>query len=168
MNTIDFYSGKNYLISGWINVDDQDIPDLSANNLSMSFQQLHDGVLDPITNFETDGVRIDGWQRFSGEFEVEGHTGGINEFNFVINIGDFNKIYLDDLRVQPIESQMQCNVYDSSNYLLLASLDDNNYYTKYKYDGQGNLISIVKETERGPISLKESRTVLKPTNNFNE
>ena len=54
---------------------------------------------------------------------------------------------------------MKSFVYDPVSLRLMAELDANNYATFYEYDDQGNLIRVKKETERGIVTLKESRSV---------
>jgi hypothetical protein len=39
----------------------------------------------------------------------------------------------------------------------MATLDENNYATFYEYDLQGALVRVKKETEKGIITLNESR-----------
>jgi hypothetical protein len=43
---------------------------------------------------------------------------------------------------------------------LMAELDENNYSTFYEYDDDGTLIRVKKETERGIMTLKETRSAL--------
>jgi hypothetical protein len=39
----------------------------------------------------------------------------------------------------------------------MAELDENNYSTFYEYDDEGNLMRLKKETERGIMTIKETR-----------
>lgn len=52
-------------------------------------------------------------------------------------------------------------VYDSKSLRLMAELDENNYATFYDYDDQGALIRVKKETEKGIMTIQETRSVLK-------
>jgi hypothetical protein len=62
--------------------------------------------------------------------------------------------------MQPFNSQMKSYAYDQSNLRLMAELDENNYATYYEYDDDGTLIRVKKETERGVMTVKESRSAL--------
>ena len=46
------------------------------------------------------------------------------------------------------------------NLRLMADLDENNYATYYEYDDDGTLIRVKKETERGIMTVQESRSAL--------
>jgi len=42
----------------------------------------------------------------------------------------------------------------------MADLDENNYASFYEYDDDGTLIRVKKETEKGVITIKETRSAL--------
>jgi hypothetical protein len=72
-------------------------------------------------------------------------------------------VYIDDLRIQPLSAQMKSFVYDDQSLRLTAQLDENNFTTFYEYDSEGVLVRIKKETERGVMTIKESRqSISKP------
>jgi hypothetical protein len=52
---------------------------------------------------------------------------------------------------------MKSFVYDPNTFRLMAELDANNYATFYEYDEEGGLVRVKKETERGVMTIKESR-----------
>ncbi len=66
-------------------------------------------------------------------------------------------IYEDDIRVQPLNSQMVAYVYDPSTYKILATLDDQNFAMLYQYNDEGKLIRKEKETVRGVKTLVETQ-----------
>jgi hypothetical protein len=43
----------------------------------------------------------------------------------------------------------------------MSSLDENNFATFYEYDAEGNLIRSKKETEKGIVTLSETRSTHK-------
>jgi hypothetical protein len=47
----------------------------------------------------------------------------------------------------------------------MAELDENGFATFYEYDDEGSLIRVKKETERGVVTLKETRSSYKKTLN---
>lgn len=65
---------------------------------------------------------------------------------------------LDDLRVFPKDSNIKTYVYNPVSFKIMAELDENNLATFYEYNEQGILVRVKKETDRGIITLKESRT----------
>jgi hypothetical protein len=65
-------------------------------------------------------------------------------------------LWLDDLRLQPVDAQMSCYVYDESNLRLLAVLDDQHFALLYQYNSEGKLVRKKLETERGIQTLQET------------
>ena len=43
----------------------------------------------------------------------------------------------------------------------MADLDENNFTTFYEYDLEGNLTRIKRETERGILTIKETKSSIK-------
>lgn len=98
---------------------------------------------------------IDGWQQI---FDTVQYS-GIIDFSIKLEVNGSNTIaYFDDMRVQPVRATMNTYVYDMFNLRLSAVLDDNNYATFYEYDGEGELVRVKKETEKGVITLQEVDT----------
>lgn len=67
------------------------------------------------------------------------------------------EITIDDVRFQPMESQMTCYVYEASTYRLLTSFDDQHFGLYYQYNAEGKLIRKVIETERGFKTVQETQ-----------
>jgi hypothetical protein len=67
-------------------------------------------------------------------------------------------VYIDDIRLHPFDGQMKSFVYDPSSQRLMAELDENNFGAFYEYDDEGTLIRVKKETERGIMTIKETRS----------
>ena len=65
-------------------------------------------------------------------------------------------IYLDDVRVQPLLSEMVCYVYDSSQRLV-AVFDDQHYAMIYEYNQEGVLVRKLKETVEGIKTISETQ-----------
>ncbi|RYD98695.1 MAG: hypothetical protein EOP54_06770 [Sphingobacteriales bacterium] len=95
------------------------------------------------------GKPIEGWQKVEGYY----------------NISNGNQVYLyipvngvvDDIRICPAKANMQSFAYDPLNFRLFASLDENNFATFFEYDAEGKLIRTKKETEKGILTVNESR-----------
>lgn len=98
---------------------------------------------------------IDGWQRIeSPKWAVP-----VNATQIIIELVNtwYSPVYFDDIRIQPFNSSVKSYVYDPVTLRLAAELDENNYATFYEYDEDGALIRVKKETERGIVTIKETR-----------
>jgi PKD repeat protein len=100
---------------------------------------------------------IDGWQRMEGQFTV---PPGASQM--IIDLKNTHadpnhKVYFDDIRIHPFNSSMKTYVYDPVTLRLVAELDERNYATLYEYDEEGILIRVKKETEKGIMTIKETR-----------
>jgi hypothetical protein len=82
--------------------------------------------------------------------DIGAHTGnpfGIDRIH--------TNIYLDDVRVQPTDAQMNAYVYDKNNLRVLATFDDQNFGIYYQYNAEGKLIAKKIETEKGIKTVME-------------
>jgi hypothetical protein len=104
--------------------------------------------------FHAAGPVIEGWQRFEGKFKVPKNATSIT----VKLVAGTNTAYYDDIRIEPFAAEMKTYVYDPSSMRLLATLDENNYATIYEYNDEGILMRVKKETEKGVMTIKESRS----------
>jgi len=66
-------------------------------------------------------------------------------------------ILIDDLRIQPLDAELVCYVYDSNNLRLLTSFDDQHFGLYYQYNAEGKLIRKLVETERGLKTIAETQ-----------
>jgi hypothetical protein len=165
-------AGKKYLVSAWISSDQFDknavatYKNESGSGPRLGIHFRTDGqpvVVDGETPFEQefyfqpDGPVIEGWQKITGEFEVPAYAGGkvslsIEQMDAKICPG----LYIDDIRIEPVDAGMKCYVYDKRDRRLQAVLDENHYATLYYYDPAGKLYLLEKETERGIMTVQES------------
>jgi len=155
IGTINFTPGQTYLVSSWAkNHSPSDTNTIyTYPRISVSFTGGSGPTFGPFT-FRPAGLIIDGWQRIEGQFTVPSAATG---FNIVLgcNTGSCN---FDDLRVFPFNGTLKTYVYDPGTLRLWAVLDERNYATLYEYDEEGKLIRVKKETERGIMTIQESRT----------
>jgi hypothetical protein len=70
-------------------------------------------------------------------------------------------LFVDDIRIFPFDAHMKSYAYDERSLRLMAELDENSFATFYEYDDEGSLIRVKKETERGTVTLKETRSSYK-------
>ena len=79
------------------------------------------------------------------------------EFSLTLEKKVSDQIWIDDIRVQPLDAQMTCYVYDRDNLRLLAQFDDQHFGVFYQYNGEGKLVRTRRETERGIKTVAETQ-----------
>lgn len=148
--------GREYLLSGWVkeSYEGANLPTPKTYKNSGIQISFNDGDLGDFDVFWPTGPIIDGWQRIEKSFVVPDNA--YNIFIELVNEGD-NEVFFDDIRIHPFSSNMKSFVYDPTTQKLVAELDENNYATYYEYDDEGILIRVKKETQRGVMTIKESR-----------
>ena len=67
-----------------------------------------------------------------------------------------SELWLDDIRVQPADAQVNTYVYDPATLRLVATFDDQHFGVYYQYNAEGKLIRKQRETERGKRTLQET------------
>lgn len=65
-------------------------------------------------------------------------------------------VYVDDFRVQPLNSMMNCTVYTQDNKVA-AQFDDQHFGVFYEYNQKGQLVRKSIETEKGKKTLQEQQ-----------
>ena len=149
------FPGQKYVLSGWVKEEHP------ANAMPPGFVNVgirisyNESVYLPYTA-RPSGPVIDGWQRIEYAFVIPSDATSIELA--LLNENAQVDAYFDDVRVHPFLSNAKSFVYDPSTQRLVAELDENNYATKYEYDDEGILIRVKKETERGVMTIKESRS----------
>lgn len=144
---------KRYWVSAWVKEDVVNPVITYSNLVNMQLEFL--GTAETVTLYPTGDI-IDGWQRIAGDFKVPTGTTNINIS--LVNNNTTIAASFDDVRIHPFKGSMKSYAYDASTFWLMAELDDNNYATFYEYDKEGQLIRIKKETEKGIMTIQESRS----------
>lgn len=141
-------SNKKYLFSCWVMVE-KPKPILSCNDASVVIS----GIQGPSVTLKPEGPVIENWQRVAGTFTSSG-----SGIQITLNKSTDLKAtatYYDDIRIFPADGNMVSYVYDNLDLKLTNILDENNYFTKYEYDNNKELIRVKKETEIGIITVQE-------------
>jgi len=160
---------KTYILTAWIKTDgevvtsndDPDDPNKAKIILDGSenyFGTPSCGIYHKVA--VKSSPKVEGWTRVSLIFSVplsslcpnQDHRLGITLFP-----GSENA-YFDDIRIYPYDGNMKSFAYDFRTSRLMAELDENNYATYYEYSDEGQLLRVKKETEKGIITLKETRS----------
>jgi hypothetical protein len=147
------FAGKKMVISAWVKESQTCTTVNYANNkIHVSFSGGGSAI-----DFTPSGNIVEGWQRYEGIFTVPSAATGLT---VALESTGSDTVYFDDLRIHPFNANMKSFVYNPVNLRLMAELDENNYATFYEYDDDGTLIRVKKETERGIMTIKETRSAL--------
>lgn len=79
-----------------------------------------------------------------------------DDLSFFIQNGSAANLWIDDVKFQPTHAQMTCYVYDDLNLRLMAVYDDMHFGLYYHYNGEGQLVRKMIETERGIKTIQET------------
>jgi len=147
--------GKTYLASVWAKNNVANPTDTTYLNpeLKLVFNTSSSGTV-TLGPFFAQGRIIDGWQRIEAQFTVPVTA---TDFNIQLACAS-GQCNFDDIRIFPFNGTLKTYVYDPNTLRLMAVLDERNYATIYEYDEEGKLIRVKKETERGIMTIQESRT----------
>ncbi|MBK9687529.1 MAG: hypothetical protein IPO65_07085 [Saprospiraceae bacterium] len=104
--------------------------------------------------FKAKGPIIEGWQRVYGEFTVPDGSRNIS-IGLIASLTEVTGF--DDIRIHPFDASFKSFVYDDITLRFTYELDENNFFTKYEYDASGKLERVKKETERGVMTVQETR-----------
>lgn len=150
--------GKKYILSGWIkgNVASETDP-TNPDKAKIVIEGYAGTVSTGYTAIAVKaGPKVEGWTRVLTTFEL---PTGVSIDNVTIRLLPGNATaYFDDIRIHPFDGNMKSFAYDYRTSRLMAELDENNYATFYEYDDEGQLLRNKKETEKGIVTLKETRS----------
>ncbi len=152
--------GKDYLISCWVRANVPYATTFSDwSSLTIKFTAYSSTspltVMGSPTVLSPSGPLIDNWQKIEGKVSVPLNAAAVKvEFDRPYY---YTEWYVDDVRFQPIDASVKTYAYDPETLRLMAELDEQNYATLYEYDEEGKLVRVKKETERGVMTIKESR-----------
>ena len=101
-------------------------------------------------------ARVGDWTLYEAQFFNVVHS-----FNTPLKVQISNTgtqtVWIDDVRIQPLEAQVNCYVYDSSNLRLITSFDDQHFGRYYQYNMEGKLVRKLVETEEGMKTVTETQ-----------
>lgn len=144
-----------YIASVWVRELLPVNPNLFASaEMRISFIGAQGGVSIVASS---DSKVIDGWQRMEAKITVPAGATQLRISLLNNSANTNNKVYFDDIRIHPFDASMKTYVYDPITLRLVAELDERNYATFYEYDEEGILIRVKKETEKGIMTIKETR-----------
>jgi len=143
---------RTYSLYGWASGKSRDyFYESNKVSTNLAVRILMDGL--EVGRARLDGPIIEGWQSVKGNFTVP--TDGYDELEIEFLSGARGSAFFDDIRIFPLDGNMQGFVYDSQ-LRLSATLDENNYATYYDYDGENKLFLIRKETIKGIKTIQQT------------
>ena len=154
---LDASTERQFVVSYWtrslnstLNPGMTDFPDQSVdiriNGVTLSKQRVKKSPI------------IDGWQWHEFVVRLPAAANVSSPALLEVVLKSQSGVHLfDDLRMHPFDANIKSYVYDPISLRLMAELDANNYATFYEYDEAGQLIRVKKETERGIMTIQETR-----------
>jgi YD repeat-containing protein len=145
-NGFEPYPGKKYIFDAWVN---DGLPGDKVIRIALSIN----GNSVPL---KCKAV-VEGWKLMEGTMDLS-TLGSATALNISIVPASGYTVYIDDIRMHPFNAQMKTYAYDDKTMRLIAEIDENGFATFYEYDEEGLLIRVKNETEKGIMTLKESRS----------
>jgi hypothetical protein len=150
------YAGQKMLFSAWVKENDScACQQYTSDHITIILRESSGDSV--VYTLSPSGNMIEGWQRYETAVQVPGNA---NQMVMTLQASASATTYFDDIRMHPFNADMKSYVYNPNNLRLMAELDENNYATFYEYDDDGTLIRVKKETERGILTIKETRSAL--------
>lgn len=83
---------------------------------------------------------------------------GLQDIFMTYNFQNENDmLWIDDMRLQPMDAQVTTYVYDATSMKLLTSFDDQHFGLFHQYNAEGKLIRKIIETEKGMKTVRETQ-----------
>lgn len=142
---------KGVQIKFWAKSTAEVINDINSN-LRLDFK-YSSGVLQPVI---TKIAQVGEWTLYEALVKDVKNIGD-TDFTLTPVYSGTTPLWMDDLRLQPYDAQMNCYVYDAKTLRLIASFDDQHFGLLYQYNGEGKLIRKLVETERGQKTVSETQ-----------
>ena len=144
--------GEEYVVSAWVQQVGAPLGTLSYTTPAVNVS-IPGGTLDLTFSPSLDRPVIEGWQLVEGRFTMP-----MGNWPIAVTLRcTSGECLFDDVRVFPSDGSMKCYVYDAVNLRYVAELDERHFATFYEYDNEGRLVRVKKETERGIMTIQESR-----------
>jgi hypothetical protein len=145
-NGFEAYPNKKYLFNAWVN-------DGHPNDKSIRLGLKINGNIVPLMCKAV----VEGWKLLEGTMDLS-TLGSAVALNVTMIPQSGTTLYVDDIRMHPFNAQLKSYAYDDKTMRLMAEIDENGFATFYEYDDEGLLVRVKKETEKGIMTLKETRS----------
>jgi len=149
-------AGAEYVLSGWVQ-ENVALDNLNANVGGLRIDFKKNGVV--VQSFQAKAKAytpaIDGWKKVETNVKV---PLAYDEITIALSSSPHFEINYDDIRFHPLDGSLKSFIYDPNSLRLTATLDENNYASFYDYDNEGQLVRVKKETKKGIMTIRESRS----------
>lgn len=161
--TVSLETEGEYLVSMWVREAGETRPKTLNAEVSMTYE-IGSACASSTETLSPTGPVIEGWQKMEGKIILPASScteGSISIALLFSGSGSTSTAYVDDVRLQPFDSEASVYVYDPVSKRYEAALDGNNFATFYDYDEEGNLTRVRRETEEGIRLLQEYNSHIK-------
>ncbi len=161
--TVSLETEGEYLVSMWVREAGETRPKTLSAEISMTYEN-GSACASSTETLSPSGPVIEGWQKIEDKiiFPASSCTEGSISIDLLFSgSGSTTTAYVDDVRLQPFDSEASVYVYDPVSKRYEAALDGNNFATFYDYDEEGNLTRVRRETEEGIRLLQEYNSHIK-------
>lgn len=138
-----------------------------GKNNHINVQLVNSGNVLATASDEKKIAQVGEWVLLEFKFDIATHLAGVVagtscELQLGVTGVDFDgqsltSIDIDDVRIQPTNSEMATNVYSSKSFKLIASFGAEHFGSFYQYNDEGGLIRTLIETERGIKTIQENQ-----------
>ncbi|BDS10487.1 hypothetical protein [Aureispira anguillae] len=140
---------------------------LFGKNNHLNVQLVNSGTTIATASNEKKIAQVGEWVLLEFKFDVATHLAGITAgTTCALQLGvtgvDFDNnalssIDIDDVRIQPTNSEMTTNVYSPKSFQLIASFGSEHFGSFYQYNDEGGLVRTLIETEQGTKTIQENQ-----------
>jgi|GEM_PF-1606796 len=148
----------------WAKIDGTNIHSLQSNEFENPISiQYNIGTSPSIMTNMSKITQTGDWSLFESNIPSTQFTtalvGDDIEIDLLISPSSpsIQELYFDDVVLKPINSKSSCYVYNNSNSLLIATLDDNHFSARYQYNAKGELIRKIIETFEGVKTIADAQ-----------
>lgn len=113
----------------------------------------------------TSVARTGEWVLYQADIQKDKLPSKGTAFEVYLDYQGSEKIWIDDVKFQPLDAQGTCYVYDVATFRLLTQFDDQHFGLYYQYDAEGKLVRKMIETERGMKTVTETHYNTKKRSN---
>ncbi|QKG55119.1 hypothetical protein [Hymenobacter sp. BRD67] len=156
-NASDLRLNRTYRANVW--VYNSDVAS-SSNNGTYLYAALNGNIYRQVGVDDENTKRAGNWYLLQLDVPVQANMDGQLLTIGCKNTGS-NNVYVDDFRFRPLDAPLQTSVYDPTTRQLTYSLDNDNFFTHYYYDGAGKVIKVAREVVTPGASTAQAERVIK-------
>ncbi len=152
-------TGKGHIVRFWAKINSQS----DSTKVATKYRVKADGTSIPVRYVGRSGNGA--WVLYEARYTGKSPKVPKDKvtFEFLFSTSDpEDYVYIDDVKIQPMESKASTYVYDNRTFRLWAAFDDDHFPTIYQYNAEGKLIRKKKETIQGTRTVEEAQYHIPP------